>query len=296
MVVRTRTLLLPAFLILLFLLAIQAKGNALAYLEKLDIPEEILRPPNKDTIKLASTGFGEVVADYYWLKVIQHFGGKKVPTDEKIQRLYPLLDLITHLTPNFEYAYRFGYVALTMRDTNEDLAIKLLNKGLIYRPDVWQIPYYLGFNYWYFKNNPVGSAMYYHDAARIAPPSMKWLDALSARMYSEASNPDIAIAILENMLSLPETRLSSEKEHVENMLGLAYMEKDIIILEEKVKTYKGLYKKAPRNLDDLISSGLLKSIPEEPHGGEYILKEDGSVGSTGTDERFRAHKESPSRL
>lgn len=290
MVIRTRTLLLPAFLILLFLLAIQAKGNALAYLEKLDIPEEILRPPNKDTIKLASAGFNEVIADYYWLKVIQHFGGKKVPTNEIIQRLYPLLDLITQLAPSFEYAYRFGQVGLTMRDTNEDLAIKLLNKGLINRPDVWQIPYYMGFDYWYFKNNPVGAAMYYHDAARIAPASMKWLDALSARMYSEASNPDIAIAILENMLSTTETELAPEKEHLENMLKLAYMERDLQLLDVKVKIYLKQYGKLPFKLEDLVASGILDFIPNEPHGGVYILKNDGSVGSTGTSERFRPYK------
>jgi len=291
----SRKLFLPLLLIFLFLSAFLVKNNALEYQNKLDIPEEILRPPNKVTIKLASAGFSEAVADYYWLKVIQHFGGRKVPTDEIIQKLYPLLDLITHLAPSFEYAYRFGQTALTVRDTNEDLAIKLLNKGLINRPDIWQIPYYLGFDYWYFKNNPGGSAMYYHDAARLAPPYMKWLDTLSARMYSEAYNPDVAITILKNMLDLMETDLPSEREHKENLLKLAYMEKDILILEDKVKTYKELYAKLPQNLDALVSSGLLKSIPEEPHGGKYVLKEDGSIASTGTSERFKPHKVAPSR-
>ena len=62
----------------------------------------------------AALGFDAILADVYWIRAIQHFGGTRRSEggDKSYKQLYPLLDLTTTLDPRFTIAYRFGAIFL----------------------------------------------------------------------------------------------------------------------------------------------------------------------------------------
>ena len=60
-------------------------------------------------------GFDAFVADVYWIRAVQYYGGTKLSTDEhkNYDLLYPLLDMTTTLDPRFTIAYRFAAILLS---------------------------------------------------------------------------------------------------------------------------------------------------------------------------------------
>jgi hypothetical protein len=78
--------------------------------------EEALYLTSGETLKHASLGFDGLVADLYWIRVIQYFGSKleqQRATMETIdwremRLLEPLLKMTTELDPHHVAAYRCG--------------------------------------------------------------------------------------------------------------------------------------------------------------------------------------------
>ena len=84
--------------------------------------EEALYLKSGKTLKQASLGFEGIMADLYWLRTIQYFGGKSQQlTGEiqisnvggwKLELLEPLINITTELDPHYLSAYRFGSLFL----------------------------------------------------------------------------------------------------------------------------------------------------------------------------------------
>ena len=94
-------------------------------------------------VRLLAMNFAPVVADSYWLRTIQHFGGDRLShrREGAFTLLYPLLDLTTSLDPRFSVAFRFGAIFLSEPPPGgpgrSDEAIRLLEKGLRASPGKW---------------------------------------------------------------------------------------------------------------------------------------------------------------
>ena len=64
-------------------------------------------------VRRLSPGLENVLADVYWLRTVQYFGGQRAfATDKRFDLLAPLIDITTTLDPRFEMAYRYGAVFL----------------------------------------------------------------------------------------------------------------------------------------------------------------------------------------
>lgn len=72
--------------------------------------------PDVQTVRIASSGYDNLVADAYWLSAIQYIGSNAVSAEYK-KYLYVMINLITDLNPYFTYPYRIGL--LLIPDTNE---------------------------------------------------------------------------------------------------------------------------------------------------------------------------------
>jgi hypothetical protein len=101
----------------------------------------------------AALSYDALLADVYWIRAIQHFGGTRRSSDpaKKYDLLYPLLDITTTLDPSFNIAYRFGAIFLAEPFPGgagqPALAVTLLEKGMKARPDRWQYLQDAGFVY-----------------------------------------------------------------------------------------------------------------------------------------------------
>src|SRR5881396_1431987 len=62
--------------------------------------EEVLYVSSPKLLKRASLGYNGLLADIYWTRAVQYYGGKHVTAGAKDYRLlYPLLEITTELDP-----------------------------------------------------------------------------------------------------------------------------------------------------------------------------------------------------
>ena len=252
--------------------------------------EGLAQLPKGEYLKPALLGYRHLGADILWLKLVQVIGKKQNSMDE-YEWMYHALDVITTLDPQHAYAYYAGGIILGDLANRPDLSIRLLEKGVRANPDVWNIPFLLGYNYYFLLGNPGRGAEYTMQAARL-PDGPSYLSGLATRMAAEAGNPETALAFLE--VRLQETQEPEMREILADRAKEVIIERDLRILEKAVETYRTQHRALPPTLMGLVAQGTLSSLPQEPFGGDYRLdSETGRVSSSTHPERLRTFFKRP---
>ncbi len=238
-------------------------------------------------LKLASLGHEELLADLLWLRALQYIGDKEAEK-RGYPHLYPLLDIITDLDPRFSHVYEAGGVVLSIWARKTEESIKLLEKGFKENPQVWRIPFYLGFNYFFYKKDYQRAACYISKASFL-PGRPEYLPRLASRLYIEAKRPEVALDFLSRVYE--NTDSERVKEEISKRIKEVVVERDIVKLESGVALYKEKFGKGPKSLEDLVSVGILSSLPPEPFGGYYYLDhKKGIVMSSQIKERMKIYR------
>ncbi len=160
--------------------------------------ERLLYLPKSEHLRLVSLGFDEVAADYYWLRTIGYFGGHYM-ADKRYPWLAHILQLVTDLDPRFSIVYYFGGIVLAMEAHQVDESNALLAKGMRHLPDNWKFPFFIGFNYFFFKGDFLAASDYIEQAARL-PGHPGYLPRLAATLKARTGNVGDAIVFLETTL------------------------------------------------------------------------------------------------
>jgi hypothetical protein len=249
--------------------------------------EELGALPPAEYLKSGLLGYHHLGADLLWLRLVQVVG-KKSNTAQDYEWLYHALDVITDLDPHYDYAYQVGGIVLTHLANRVDLSNKLLEKGLEPNPTIWQIPFYIGFNYYFSLHDPDNAAEYIARASRITgrPP---FLPLLATQLYAEAGNPETALNFLMAIRSQsPEGWI---KEQVETRIMEVTIERDIRALDKAVSRYRQREGHLPHKLGDLLTTGDITALPPEPFGGEYRLDSTtGTISSSTHPERLHIYR------
>lgn len=243
--------------------------------------------PKGDYLKVAVLGYRQMAADLIWLAAVQHFG-ERYQTDEGYLWAYHAVDVVTDLDPKFAFAYQAAGVVLSIWAELPYKSVAILAKGMRHNPEVWQLPFYLGYDYFYELHDTARAAKYFRIASEL-PGAPAYLPKLAARMTVEAGDPEAALEFLERMYQ----RIQDERlrEGLEKRMKEVVAERDIRFLEEGVRRYKARYGEPPAELEDLVSGEIILEIPPEPFGGKYTLNaSDGSVMSSGLRERLLVHR------
>jgi tetratricopeptide (TPR) repeat protein len=252
--------------------------------------EGLAQLPKGEYLKPALLGYHHLGADVLWLRLIQVIGKKRNSADE-YEWMYHALDVITTLDPQYAYAYYAGGVILGDLANRPDLSTRLLEKGVSANPEVWNIPFLLGYNYYFLLGDPAKGAEYIMRAARL-PDGPSYLPGLATRMAAEAGNPDTALAFLEARLT--GTHDPEMREVLAYRMKEVTIERDLRILENAVEDYRTRHQTLPATLTDLVVAGALPSLPQEPFGGDYRLDPNtGSVSSSTHPERLRTFFKRP---
>ena len=248
--------------------------------------EEFVTLPRGEYLKPAVLGYEQLAADIIWLKAIQVIGEDTV-TPNGYDWIYHALDVVTTLDPKFAYAYQLGGVTLSVLGKAPEKSNLLLIKGMRENPDVWQIPFYIGFNNFFYLND-YGSAAGYMAKASELPGHPAYLPKLAARLYVQAGNPDVALDFLMQMHK--ETGDEKVRATLGKRIKEVIVERDARFLEDAIKRYKDVYKAYPERLIELAQRGIISDLPHEPLGGYYYISpEDGRVYSSMVKERMRVY-------
>jgi hypothetical protein len=248
---------------------------------------ELFYLPKGEYLKVAVLGYRQIAADLIWLKAVQHFGERQ-QTSEGYRWAYRAVDVLTDLDPKFVLAYQVAGTILGVWANLPQESIAILSKGMANNPEVWQFPFYLGYDYFYELHDPFNAAKYFRIASTL-PGVPEYLPKLAARMTVEAGDPDAALEFLEKLY----TKVKDDPKLREGLalrIREVTAERDIRVLEQAVQRYKGLQGRLPATLDDLVARRILTRLPVEPLGGTYTLSSDGTVVSTGLRERVRVYR------
>ena len=242
------------------------KDNDMGYV----LPSKIAGP--------LSLEFSGIVSDFLFLKV-STFMGTKFIQNEKFEKkqadiIYDAIDILTDLDPWFWDAYLLADTALTWEFGRIDLANKLLFKAREHRTNDFQVPYHIGFNYFYFLKDNANGAKYLLEAARL-PKAPGYLSALATRlsMYQNQYKP--AILFLNDIIQTTQNP-ALRKQFERRLQTLIIMD----TFEKKVQEFKTTFGRFPDRLSDLVDKGLVESIPDDPYGGKFILLENKRVYTT----------------
>src|SRR3989304_4420845 len=248
--------------------------------------EKFMTLPKGEYLKPVVLGYEQLAADIIWLQAIQVIGEDTV-TPNGYDWIYHALDVVTTLDPKFAYAYQLGGVTLSVLGKAPEKSNLLLIKGMKENPDVWQIPFYIGFNNFFYLND-YGRAAEYMAKASELPGHPAYLPKLAARLYVQAGNPDVALDFLMQMHK--ETGDAKVRETLGERIKEVIVERDARFLEESIKRYKDVYNAYPERLIELVERGIISKLPNEPFGGYYYFKpEDGRVHSSVVRERMRVY-------
>jgi hypothetical protein len=248
---------------------------------------ELAYLPKGEYLKLAVLGFRQITADILWLKAIQNFGGR-TQSKEGYRAAYHAVDVLTDLDPHFAYAYQVAGTILGVWAGLVEESVAILSKGMSRNPTVWQLPFYLGYDYYYELHDPTNAAEYFRIASTL-PGAPSYLPKLAARMTTEAGNPDVALEFIQRLLlSTQDERL---REGLTQRMREVLVERNLRILERAISNYQQLEGVYPRSLQDMATRGLVAGVPEDPLGGRYEYDaETGTVKSTSLQRRLRVHR------
>src|SRR5882672_4226927 len=110
--------------------------------------QEVLYVPSPKVLKRLSLGYDGLLADIYWTRAVQYFGGRHAQGEHEFKLLGPLLEIATTLDPHLTVAYEYGAQFLAVRPPNgagdPEKAVALLKFGIDHNPDNWRLYYNLG--------------------------------------------------------------------------------------------------------------------------------------------------------
>jgi tetratricopeptide (TPR) repeat protein len=234
--------------------------------------EEVLYLNSPKWVKRLSLGYTGLLADIYWTRAVQYFGGHHAVEARDYNLLSPLLEITTALDPKLIAAYQFGATFLGSKPPlgagQPDKAVALLEYGIRNNPDNWKLYYDLGFFYYTEKRDYAKAAEAFERGTRV-PDAHPFLRVLAAQMARHAGD-------IETSRMLWQAAYATSKEDLIRKNAVAHLralkvDEDITELEKIVARYREQTGVLPSSFHVMIGAGLLPGVPVDPDGKPYKL-------------------------
>jgi hypothetical protein len=200
-------------------------------------------------------------------------GGGTVSREDAL-RIYDALRAVTLYNPRYFDPYYVGNAFLTWEAGLYEEAIELLKRGLRFVRD-WRIPFYIGFNYFYFLGDNAKGAEYLSLASRY-PEAREYnlIPLLASRLYYEEGKLEVAIALLREQLKV----MKSERMKKAVVSRLLTLERARLIYRA-MEVFERRYGRRPRDISELERAGLIPEDLRDGAGGRFYITPEGKVRS-----------------
>ena len=234
--------------------------------------EDVLYVPSPKILKALSLGYTGLMADIYWTRAVQYFGGKHRAQAKQYLLLAPLLDITTSLDPHLIVAYQFGSTFLAQEPPEgagqPEKAVELIERGIRENPDTWQLYYELGFLQYMELNDPASAARTFERGSQV-PHAHPFLKILAAAMAQHAGESEMARMLWTATYQTTEDAMI--KQNAAKHLRALHVDDEVTRLEQIVEEYKSRTGRAPQAMTELVQAGLLRGVPLDPLGHPYKL-------------------------
>ena len=233
---------------------------------------KLLYVRSPEALKRIALGFDALLADVYWIRAIQHYGGDRLNKGgaRRYELLYPLLDIATSLDPYFNIAYRFGAIFLSEAypggPGRPDQAVALLRKGIAAQPTKWQYYHDIAFVHYWALRDPAAAAEWFRRAAK-QPGAPNWLLPVAAAMLTQGNDRASSRFLWEQILQSDQDWLRRRADH-------ALQQLDALDQIDRLEAFIASLPKAPDQPYSwmwIVRAGGLRGVPVDPSGTPYEL-------------------------
>jgi len=239
--------------------------------------DEILLRSGK-LVRMMSLEFAPLMADFYWTRVVQFYGNKRVRGDANLEMLWPLLDVTTTLDPQLLVAYRFGAMFLGQHAPagagRPDLAVQLIQRGIQANPDYWRFYEDLGFVYYFDLKDYAKASEAFLEGSKN-PNAQVWMKTMAAKIAEEGESFSTSYAL---WLDIYQNSTDPQiKKNAEVHLQLLKVKEDCRQIDLVADEFEKRTGHRPKRLIELVQAGLLRGVPVDPKGFAYIFGDDGKA-------------------
>ena len=221
--------------------------------------------PSGNTLKVLSFGFQDVVADLLFIWSIQFYGNYNLIN--RYDYLEQIYNTITDLAPQYMEPYIVGSWIMAMEAKDIEMAIRLLEKGSLNMKAQWIFDYECGYySRKYLKDYNRAEKYYKKAAQRPKAPSM--IRRRQAHMVYMKDDLTRAYAMWMGIYKNAENRAAKDAAFFH--LYQIKFEWDQKLLEKKLEQYKKRYGRYPMDFSHLIRAGLVREIPLDFSGRNYL--------------------------
>jgi tetratricopeptide (TPR) repeat protein len=266
-------------LLVMLLVAVAALGvgSARARLSDIDAAgrgnKDLLYMPNGKYLKAISLGHAPLLADFVYLWAIQYYSDyTQADRYRYVEHVFG--DVIAELDPGYIDPYWLGAVILTTEGKDEEAGLRLLDRGFEKNPSAWILPFLAGWECERFGRFDRAAA--YFDRAAKAPGAPPDLFRLKAGMTARTGNLREAISRWQDVLGDPRNNDEARAIAARQIRTLT-VRADVQDLDAAIAAFRARNGRPPHSLDELVRSGIVSALPQDPDGNAYAY--DPSAGT-----------------
>lgn len=243
-----------------------------------------LEPPAAIALDYLSLDHRGLLADILFIRAIQHTGSlvwKPLNFALDSPWKYAIMDRVTQLDPHYYNAYLFSGMGLIQDFDDILLARPILERGIKNFPASWELPFWLGYDFYLYQNDYATASRYLLMASE-KPDAPKSFFALLLKTLNHQGAYHQAQALMSKMAANQppgSVKILYEKK--------ATRLKHLAQLQDAAQEFAKEKKRNIENLDELLRSGLLEKIPSDPLGQVYYWNKEQErvvAGRAGKDE------------
>jgi tetratricopeptide (TPR) repeat protein len=235
------------------------------------VGEEELYFSDPAIIRRLCLSYSSMVADFYWLRTIQYYGGKdRSRQDVRYDLLLPLLKIVTALDPQMVLVYRFGAIFLSeprpIGAGDVPSALQLLDEGIARNPDAWNLLFDKGFIYFWQQKDYNQAAEWFFRASRH-PKASPEIEKLAQNTIGRQGDMDTAERLWRRQYEdAPNTKMRLNA--LRNLTNMQF-HRELWTLEWMTDRFYRQEGRFPKSWEELIERGWLKEIPKDPFGENF---------------------------
>lgn len=221
--------------------------------------------PSGKTLKILSFGFHDLTADMLFIWSIQFYSSYNF--NNRFDYLESVFNTITDLAPQYKEPYIVGSWIMALEAKDIEMAIRLLEKGSRNMADEWIFDYEASF-YAYRNLKDYDRAIKLLQKAAQRPNAPNLIKRKEAHLIYMKDDLTQAYEMWTDIYNNAKTRLDQDAAF--KHLYQIKFEMDKKMLENAIVQYKNNYTRYPSDLNQLVRSGILKGIPRDFTGQDYV--------------------------
>lgn len=221
--------------------------------------------PSGKTLKVLCFGFRNLTADLLFIWSIQFYSNYNLTNSyEYLEHIY---NTIAELNPRYKEPYLVGSWIMSLEAGKPEMAIRLLQRGAKNMPDQWIFDYESGF--YAFKDlKDYELAEKYFNKAAANPEAPTHVRRKTAHMVYMKNDLKAAYRMWIDIYNNAEDLMTRDAAH-HHLFQIKY-EMDKKYLEQQAHQYKEKYNRFPHSLELLKKAGLIREIPKDMDGHDYV--------------------------